>query len=119
MILYAITWHSDAGKIFSKKNSIPKKGKNKWLCLALLVLLDHMNAIGKEGIKRLEDYIHFTFKKPAFPTKGKNVKYMEKEILRKWFDDPKRENISEKDKNNSLLEHVMYNYFWIDRNVYG
>ena len=120
-VFYAVKWHSECGKIFKKQKTEPKKNKERWLCLAFLALLDHMDAVGKRVIKRAKEYLpqqNFGKKVPLIPEESPHLKLKNIDNLKEWFLNPQRENISPERKNKSLLEHLCANYFWTDKNIF-
>lgn len=61
------------------------------LCLSYLILLDNMDGLGTKGEKRIERCIVKELKKPL--------------------------KLVPKDNNNSVFEGLLFNHYWIDRNL--
>ena len=95
-----------------EKHQKPSGGKPdsaKKKCLFLLLLLDHMDQVGEKGIKRVRCYLK--------RVKGVVKILPEKEYLfdvRKWLKSP--EPIPPERKDESLLEHLCSNYYYISGN---
>jgi len=114
-IVYAVRWHSECDEIFRKQKTEPRKGKEEWICLAFLTFLDHMDTLGERGIRRAKEYLGKEV--PLIPKDGPHVKLTKIKNLKAWFKNPRRENIKRVRKKKSLLEHLLSNYFWIDKNI--
>ncbi len=115
-VLYAIKHHSEANKIFRKYKNEPKKNKERWLCLAFLVLLDHMDSIGKNGWKKTKEY-----HRKELNLKESLCKEVDVTVEQKKVDD----YINNPEKLKKLFPfrychpflNILCNYYWIDKNL--
>jgi len=110
-IFYAIKHHSNANKV-----NEPKNNKERWFCLAFLTLLDHMDAIGKNGWKRTIEYHSKELNLKKSLCRKVSVATEQKKID-DYIDSP------EKIKKIIPFWHchpflnLLVNYYWIDKNL--
>lgn len=98
---YAISRHSEG----AKENPDDEKEK----CLAFLIILDHMDALGERGIRR--DFIDLNFNKPLIP-QDKNYT---KEDVENIFKGHK--TIDRQRKDESILERLLLNGYYLEKNL--
>lgn len=92
-----------------------RKHNNKNRCLALLTLLDHMDAIGKEGKERAEKYLKELNLKESM-CKYVNVTEEQKKV-RDYIQNPEKIRQLEPFKDCHIFLHMLCNYYWIDKNL--
>lgn len=110
-VLYAIKHHSNANKV-----NEPKNNKEHWLCLAFLTLLDHMDAVGKNGWKRTKEHHRKELGLKESLCKEINITTEQKKV-----DD----YINSPEKLKKLFPfrychpflNILCNYYWIDKNL--